>query len=159
MFKKLINFLIKKQVVTLPDDGYLAHRIDRYTINGLQDYVCINVINQATEDLHTHPWDFLSIVLWGGYIEGLLVDGHIKYKRYAPISILYRKHDDFHVIKPLTSKAITLFIKLKNKSINTQWMRDGVAKNESLFWLKQGYKKQDLKKMYHQSKAWVGLFE
>tara|TARA_B110000908_G_scaffold97353_1_gene114941 strand:- start:401 stop:910 length:510 start_codon:yes stop_codon:yes gene_type:complete len=157
--KKLISFVIKKQTVILPTDNYVSSRIDRYSIVFLEELICINRINQDTEDFHCHPWDFISIILWGGYTEIRIVDGKEVTKKFKAGSILYRKFNDFHQILLLKNKAITLFIKVRNKSNNTSWMKNGIYAKESSYWLRQGYKKADLKNMIKKTKEWKGLFD
>ena len=52
---------------------------------------------------HDHPWNYMSIILWGGYWEETLQQGiaaaetsYIIKKWYGPGSILFRKGDKFH---------------------------------------------------------------
>ncbi len=65
---------------------------------------------------HDHPWNYLSIILWGGYYEETLVQGapyaetmYTRQKWYGPGSILYRKGDKFHkLIIPEGKYSISL---------------------------------------------------
>ena len=77
---------------------------------------------------HDHPWNYLSIILWGGYFEETVKITHIytlndkslKYdvphpvpwhdeKWYGPGSILYRRGDKFHkLIIPEGKYSISL---------------------------------------------------
>lgn len=151
----LLSKLLLKQRVTLPTDNYVSSRITRYSIRGLQDKICINVIHQDTPDLHTHPWDYLTIILFGGYYERLLVNGVIQKRKCGFGTILFRKSDQFHGIDLIGKKSVSLFIKLSKKTENTRWIKDGIEQGEAVFWLKQGYKKEDLKKMFKSSKQWI----
>lgn len=155
----MLNFLIRKQIVKLPTNGYGKPMIVRYTLRGLEEVACINVIDKEveSEDLHTHPWDYATLILWGGYLE-LRGDG--TERECLPLALLYRKHDEYHSLRKLfRNKCVTLFIKLKKKSSNTRWSRNGINKPEAAFWLKQGYDKKDLKNMFDQTKEWIGILD
>jgi hypothetical protein len=145
------------QYVTLPTDNYKATRIARYSLVGLEDKVCINVIHKDEDYLHTHPWGYITFILYGGYYERLLVNKKIVKRKCGFGTILYRTHNQFHGIKLINKKSVSLFIKLKQKSHNTRWIKDGIEQGEASFWLKQGYKKEDLKKMFEQSKQWLKM--
>lgn len=157
--KKVISFFFKKQTVFLPIDNYASSILDRYSICFLKEIICINSIKQNAENFHTHPWDYISIILWGGYKETRIVNGKEVTKTFKAGSILYRKFDEFHQTVLLKNKAVTLFIKVRHKSSNTSWMRNGITSKESSYWLRQGYKKVDLKNMIKKTKEWNGLFD
>lgn len=56
-------------------------------------------------DLHSHPWNFVSIILWRGYIEET---PHGKRRKY-PGMILIRPADTIHRVELIDGKpAITL---------------------------------------------------
>lgn len=72
---------------------------------------------------HDHPWNYLSIILWGGYYEetienksvistasGKIYEGPFtKQKWYGPGSFLYRKGDSLHrLIVPEGKYSISL---------------------------------------------------
>ena len=159
LFREFLNGLIKKQVVTLPLDNYVKERIVRYTIAGLEELCCINVINYDTPDLHSHPWNYISIILKGGYVEEVFKDGKLKLSYRGIGTIAYRRFDDMHAVHLRKGPCVTLFIKTKKMSTNTRWMKDGVSKPEAAYWLRQGYNKDDLKKMYERTTTWIGVFE
>jgi hypothetical protein len=49
------------------------------------------------EDLHNHPWSFISIILWRGYNEQTFTaDGSLKIERIKPGRILYRNAAHAH---------------------------------------------------------------
>lgn len=153
----MLNFLLKfllTQHVTLPTDNCASIRIARYSINGLQEKVCINVIYQDTPFLHTHPWDYVTVILYGGYYESLLIGSKIHRRKCGFGTILLRGHDQFHGIELIKGRSVSLFIKLRKKSSNTRWIKDNIEQGEASFWLKQGYKKEDLKRMFERSKQW-----
>jgi hypothetical protein len=84
---------------------------------------------------HDHPWDFLSIILWRGYIEetateecGSIWEGnasghpvrHLKYvfhrKRVYPGMVLFRKAEHRHrVVLVDGKKAVTLCLMFKRR--------------------------------------------
>lgn len=70
----------------------------------LSDYDC----------LHDHPWNFLSVILWGGYYE--FRDSR-PFSWKPPGSILYRKAEDRHRLV-LQKPAWTLVFMLKRRR---QW--------------------------------------
>lgn len=55
-------------------------------------------------DPHDHPWNYTSLILWGGYWEKNHFPNKLKrdysnnkwYKWYGPLSLLYRKGDKLH---------------------------------------------------------------
>ena len=52
-------------------------------------------------DLHDHPWNYLTLILWGGYWEETLFDADsksisTKMKFYRPLSLLFRRGDEPH---------------------------------------------------------------
>jgi hypothetical protein len=86
---KLLNFKIK------PMFNVLVH----------------NITESEGDDMHDHPWDFLSIILYGGYFE-TTPKGR---KWYGPGSIIYRKADTPHRIEVHSKGVWTLFIHGKEK--------------------------------------------
>jgi len=56
---------------------------------------------------HNHPFNYVSIVLKGGYTETLL---NGKSYTYRVGSIIYHRHSDFHRIDSIKGKTTTLFI-------------------------------------------------
>jgi len=69
---------------------------------------------------HDHPWNYLSIILWGGYYEEAQAINPFKafnsepstiwkQRWYGPGSFLYRKGDKFHkLIIPIGRPSISL---------------------------------------------------
>ena len=67
------------------------------------------------DDLHDHPWDFITIILRGGYWEHT-PEGKNWYK---PFSIIYRKATDLHRIELNPNTDVwTLFIPFRK---TRQW--------------------------------------
>lgn len=72
------------------------------------------------DEPHDHPWNYLSIILWGGYweekvIRGCRHDNTYTIKQwYKPLSILYRKGDKLHkLIIPEGKYCLSLIITFK----------------------------------------------
>jgi len=60
-------------------------------------------------DFHDHPWNFLSVILKGGYNEATPADPHGAW--YGAGSVLFRRATDWHrLVLPWTGEAWTLFI-------------------------------------------------
>ena len=69
------------------------------------------------EDLHDHPWDFISIPIWPGYWEYTYDNNIILKKWRKPFSLKYSKAEKLHRVE-LNNKfnyCWTLFIPLKTK--------------------------------------------
>ena len=143
--------LIQKQAIILPSHNGGVCCV-RYSILGLINKVCINVIYADLEDFHDHPWNYVSIILWGGYKESQWKDGKVTSKTYGPGSILIRKHNQFHKLEPTGKKTITLFWKGKKKRDFINWVKDNTIYHEAKFWLKQGYTKAKMKTIFNQMK-------
>jgi len=76
--------LIQKQAIILPSHNGRVCCV-RYSILGLIDKICINIIHSDIEDFHDHPWNYISIILWGGYKETQWKEGRTKTKTYYPV--------------------------------------------------------------------------
>lgn len=64
------------------------------------------------EHLHNHPWDFISVVLWGSYLEALKT----KVNTQFPGRINVRNGVGYHkILKLLTKTVYTLFFVTKPK--------------------------------------------
>ena len=138
----MLNWLWQRQAVIFPNQKKPI--ITRYSMFGMIDRCCINVIDGtliAPEDCHNHVWNYCSIVLYGSYLEGTLVNNKLNYNIFRPFNIIYRTHDKFHNIIPLTDKVITLFFRSKPKKTSASWWNklNGFA-NESKYWLSKGIK-------------------
>jgi hypothetical protein len=100
-------YLIRYSLMTTPWFAIKLHRIL------LSDDDC----------LHDHPWDFISVILWGGYVEETfsIINGYTyrhtrSRKRYGPGSFLWRPSPSPHrliISKPATTLVITFRKKRK----------------------------------------------
>lgn len=60
--------------------------------------------------LHSHPWNYFSFILSGGYEEASLYYNSVEYKNMLPMSFSFRKHGTFHKINTLFKTTTTLFV-------------------------------------------------
>mgnify|MGYP003654216195 FL=1 len=143
--------LIQKQAIILPNDQVT---IVRYSLLGLINKICVNVIYADVENYHSHPWDYISVILWGRYKETQWKDGKTHTKTYYPGSILKRKHDQFHRIVPIGEKAITLFFRGRAKTKSNYWVENNKVYPESKYWLMKGYTKDKMRKLFNYMKEY-----
>lgn len=114
-FKKL--FLIKEIKSQLGELHFQRYRI----IETKWFNIYVHYIAKSDEDkhMHDHPWDFISIILWGGYAEILkkvwwkttneIEKIEYNVKTYKPISIIHRPANDFHQITLLKPTFTLVF--------------------------------------------------
>jgi hypothetical protein len=58
---------------------------------------------------HTHPFHYVSIILWGGYTEEVKIKGEVEIRQHLAPAIVWRKGDTPHRIIRLHRSAYTLF--------------------------------------------------
>jgi hydroxymethylpyrimidine pyrophosphatase-like HAD family hydrolase len=100
-------------------------------------------IYQSDEDehLHSHPWDFASIVLWGSYVEEL-PGCELNFRSF--LDVAYRKHTVYHkILKLMSKKVFTLNIMSKNNH-NWGYSVSGIHVEHQVY--------RKLKKEYKESK-------
>lgn len=85
-------------------DAYLS----RYYLFGGGDFLAWQVLVNAIRRIdtidchHDHPWDFWTLVLWGGYVESVLLpDGTKKVQRRWPGQLSFRPAEHTHIITEL----------------------------------------------------------
>lgn len=78
-------------------DGHLPY-LTRYTLIDRSNWqLCLHVFHRSDyPDFHDHPWNFLTLVLWRGYIEHF-PDG--KTRRVWPGMILFRPATHQHWVE------------------------------------------------------------
>ena len=116
--------------VKMHNDGLQTDYIARYYLWFCQR-VFINIMRRGEDVLHTHPWNYVSIILWGGYKETTIDKdtGELVTKKYGPGSILHRKHTDYHSLEMLKPKSISLFFISKIK-VDTKWRQSFIVNND-----------------------------
>lgn len=94
---------------------------------------------------HNHPFNYISIILKGGYIESYIENDKILNKKHDFLSIIKRSHAIYHRIDALKETTYTLFIAygkydlaayntLSNSCDNGVYQR---AVNNKLLWCKK----------------------
>lgn len=141
--------ILRKQSVCLPDDGNVKETLNRYGVSWLIDRVCINVIRHEVPIFHSHPWNFVSIILWGKYKEYRVIDGKIVDKVHGIGAILHRRYDEFHRITPYTNRVVTLFFRSGAKTKSSMYMIDGEVMSDTKYWIGKGYDKELVKDSYN----------
>ena len=155
----------RKETINVPRDEE-TETVDTYMVRYMFDFfrnVCINVIlgddmipglkeQSRVSGLHNHPWDYFTLVLWGGYYETLVIDGEQVTKKRRPGWFAFRKYNEYHSLRPINKKAITLFIRFKRRQFCTYYMVDDKPISEVRYWLKQGYSKEYYRKRIEEDK-------
>lgn len=138
--KKLVGLFADKIIAVAKKTPYfhLEGYMERFWLVAPSKYLPFSIrvhhILRSDQDrhLHTHPWDYATLILKGGYWEVTPVEGSNKnnINWYGPGSFLKRKADSSHrLVIPEGSSAWTLFIHSKKKR---EWgfMVDG----QQVFW-------------------------
>lgn len=136
--------MIKREKLTSPVDGrvYMTRYMPWFTKR-----LCINIIESDTEFMHNHPWDYFTLILWGGYRETVLVNGKETVKLRYPGYFSFRKYDNYHFVQPIKGRTITLFYRSKNKTKNTKFLINGREINELKYWYTTGISKSKLRNL------------
>jgi hypothetical protein len=88
--------------------------LTRYTIIDKKNWqLCLHVFHRSDADEHhDHPWNFISLIVWRGYIE----ETPAGRKRKYPGMLLFRKETHRHRVELVNSKkAVSLFFMGKRK--------------------------------------------
>lgn len=64
-----LDYLFKKKIVTGPDGSAYMHRWYVFRTRGVSLFIHKFVRSDYDRALHDHPWNFLVIPIWRGYIE------------------------------------------------------------------------------------------
>ncbi len=132
-FKPYVNIKNFLQRYTLLKVGNLHIRIHKI------------VDKDRTTLFHNHPFNYISIILKGGYTESVIVNRKINKFNHKFLSIIKRKNSSYHRIDDIKGETITLFIAYGNYSwnaINTENnnLDDGLFKriiNDKELWCKK----------------------
>jgi hypothetical protein len=128
---------ISKHTLYVPNDEVKSPYIVRY-VPWFTDKVMINVIYGDSKVLHSHLWNYFTLILWGGYRETVIKDGQLVVKNRYPGWFSFRKHSEYHYLEPIKKKAITLFIRGKNKSNSYKYLVDGKEIRDVKYWMSLG---------------------
>lgn len=111
------------------DDGQL-YMMRWYLIKNKHFNLMIHkIVLSDHECVHDHPWNFLSLILKGGYVEHVeipLPDGTLykTSKIYHPLSILFRKAEHRHKLE-IHQPCWTLVLRFKVKRRWGFWTKNG----------------------------------
>ncbi|BCM88761.1 hypothetical protein IAD21_00603 [Abditibacteriota bacterium] len=86
--------------------------LTRYTlVSGRLGQLCLHVFYRSdADDLHDHPWNFWTLILWRGYIEQTPTSK----RRVWPGMLLYRPAKHRHRVQLINGrKAVTLVLMTK----------------------------------------------
>jgi hypothetical protein len=135
--------LFKKEILRLPSENNKIKRIVRYSLS-FTDRLCINVMYGDIDILHSHPWNYFTLMLWGGYDETVLIDGKEVTKRRYPGWFSFKKYSDYHRVNPIRKKAITLFIRSKDKINGTRFYINGKVIRDAKYWKSIGCTREQM---------------
>lgn len=102
-YKSLPKFLLRYTILKINKLHVRLHRI---------------ISADGTPYLHNHPFNYISIILKGGYTEQLLVNDQVKEIHHTKGSFIFRHHQTYHRIKSVDEGCKTLFITWKT---NKKW--------------------------------------
>jgi|ERR1044072_25256 hypothetical protein len=106
--------MFRKKIICREDGT--PYLIRTYLFKSKLFQIVIHKVLQSDPDcLHDHPWNFISLILWGGYWEGTTPEqklrgfeleffkikhnANIYYRWYGPLSLLFRKAEWKHRLK------------------------------------------------------------
>ena len=120
--------------------------LTRYTLP-LLNKVHLHFIYDDTPDFHSHKHSYISVILWGGYREELLIDGQVQTYDRRPGCFIKRGYSVLHRLKPLKRLAVTLFIRLEQGQPATMFLKDGELLSDVKYFRRYGYSRAAIKKM------------
>jgi hypothetical protein len=136
----MINFFKKRKDICRKDGKIYLQRWNLFECN-LFSLKIHKILLTDDDCLHDHPWNFISIILKGGYVEYREIDKeewdedeHCQgywiekiSKIYHPFNILYRKSTDKHRLQ-IHQTCWTFVISLKKTREWGFWTRFGFIK-------------------------------
>ena len=72
------------------------------------------ISEDKTPFFHNHPFNYLSIVLKGGYTEEMMDNGVVEEKNFGVLSFIPRSKKTYHRIKSVKPNTVTLFFAFGN---------------------------------------------
>jgi hypothetical protein len=122
--------LIKKKVTKLVTNNFATPYMTQYSLSFFPR-LRLNIISDGDLEMHTHPWNFTSLVLYGGYRETTPEGSKI----YKAGSINRFKWDQFHSLKLLKSKCVTILFTSKPIVNSIRFMVNGKIVDEFPYYL------------------------
>lgn len=95
--------------------------------------------NDRDSDPHDHPWDFTSLILWGGYNEELWKwDGHERYsegdKLNFPGGIVKHRAEDIHWVRLFNNGTMPAWTLILRGTYRRHW--NFIRKDGPVLWRK-----------------------
>jgi hypothetical protein len=156
LFGVLVTILIlsyKKTVLLRDGQPYLIRRtlFSCHRLSIKLHYV----IKDDIGEMHNHPWNYISIILWGGYKEqtyvsigsGCTICTHTKTTIYKPLSVLIRKADRPHKLLLLKGKPCLSLIFTGRKVRKWDYVPSKSTKEITMNNLEAGLTDEDIAKI------------
>lgn len=105
MFKKLLHRLFKSKTIMAPDRTPYLTRFYIANLHFFRIYIHQFHASDSDRHMHDHPFWFLSLILWGGYIERL----PDRVRTCRPGRIIFHRAADLH--------SVTLRLKQVRKNV------------------------------------------
>lgn len=112
----------------------------RYTLlDCFRLQICLHVFysSDGTNDFHDHPWLFISLILWQGYIEET-PDG--KRRRRWPGMILFRRAIHQHRVELVNEKPAITLVLMGRRKREWYFYNKGLKLGEGVTFRKRGVK-------------------
>lgn len=126
MFKAIKSFFIKSEIRN--KQGVL-HFLRFRVIETSLFSIYIHYIARSDEDLHphSHPWNFYSLILKGGYEETVTYKHNLLTEKFVKkiFNLGYRFYDDYHKIKLLKPTFTLVFCSKRNPNYKWGYLVDG----------------------------------
>lgn len=113
--RKELKVFQKKIIHGCEERGdYGSPYLTRYTLLDIKNFqLCLHIFHRSdAEDLHDHPWPFISLILWRGYVE-VTPKGR---SRKWPLMMLFRNATHSHRVELVgNKKSVSLVLMGKRK--------------------------------------------
>lgn len=128
------------------------HRWQVFQLGRLKVRVHDILTADETPFLHTHPFNYVSVVLSGGYTEQLLCDGNLVERSYKTGSVITHTNKTYHRISAVLPNTKTLFFAwdttngeqgwslIRHPNIETPPQYIDVP--DGVFWVGKGFRKR-----------------
>lgn len=120
------------------DEPYLYRWwVTPYEREGANVFFHVQIASDPDRPLHDHPWDNMSVILSGGYMERLQhtpPDGHVLDYQRKTGDVIFRKAEFAHrlILPPTIPYTMTLFSTGPNVREWGFWMRKGWVNNHEV---------------------------
>jgi hypothetical protein len=121
MIRRFLSKIPHRTIVNCDRDPLLTRW---YLIRTAPIAVFLHLFHRSDEDraLHDHPWNFITVILWNGYLEHTPAG----IKRRWPFTIHYRPATWQHRVELINGrKPLTLFIRFREHRVWGFWEKTG----------------------------------